>query len=110
MAKSKQPYTNGISDLFIFICLISLLVACSSCAVTKKDCRGVKHYKQSGGFYMQHECPECGQTDCIYKEIEDNVKGEGTDGEIEQAIQDVCKSRNISDTVTIGLLRENYYL
>ena len=59
---------------------------------------------------MQQECPECGQTDCIYKEIEDSVKGEGPDSEIEQAIQDVCKSRNINDKTTIDLLRANYYL
>lgn len=23
-----------------------------SCAATKRDCHGVKHYKQKGGFYM----------------------------------------------------------
>lgn len=110
MSKTKQPYSNAISDLFIFIVIISFLAACTSCAATKRDCRGVKHYKQKGGFYMQSECPECGLNDCIYKEIEDNVKGEGSDIEIEQAIKDVCKSRNISDSVTIDLLRANYYL
>lgn len=24
----------------------------SSCAASKRDCQGVKHYKQKGGFYM----------------------------------------------------------
>jgi hypothetical protein len=24
----------------------------SSCAATKRDCQGVKHYKQKGGFYL----------------------------------------------------------
>lgn len=37
------------------LCLSILAVvafAFSSCAATKKDCKGVKHYKQPGGFYM----------------------------------------------------------
>lgn len=50
--QKKQPYTNVISDLFIFILLISFLVACTSCATYKKDCRGVRHEKQKGGFYL----------------------------------------------------------
>lgn len=38
--------------------LVSLALAAtvmfmfSSCAATKRDCQGVKHYKQKGGFYM----------------------------------------------------------
>ncbi|MFZ9387157.1 MAG: hypothetical protein ACO25B_04690 [Chitinophagaceae bacterium] len=24
----------------------------SSCSATKRDCQGVKHYKQKGGFYL----------------------------------------------------------
>lgn len=55
-------------------------------------------------------CNDCWEMNCIYQEINDSVKGEGSDIEIEQAIQDVCKSRNISDTVTIDLLRAEYYL
>lgn len=38
----------------LFLCLaLAAMVggAFSSCAV-KKDCQGVKHYKQKGGFYM----------------------------------------------------------
>jgi hypothetical protein len=26
--------------------------AFSSCAATKRDCQGNKHYKQKGGFYL----------------------------------------------------------
>ena len=36
--------------IIIIACILSLLFA--SCSVTKRDCRGVKHYKQSGGFYL----------------------------------------------------------
>jgi hypothetical protein len=39
----------------LLLCLAAgALVTCmmSSCAATKRDCQGVKHYKQKGGFYM----------------------------------------------------------
>lgn len=39
----------------VIIFLVTGIIAMSllsSCAATKRDCRGVKHYKQSGGFYM----------------------------------------------------------
>ena len=29
-----------------------VLMMLSSCAATKRDCTGVKHYKQKGGFYL----------------------------------------------------------
>jgi hypothetical protein len=29
-----------------------VLFMLSSCASTKKDCHGVKHYKHKGGFYI----------------------------------------------------------
>jgi hypothetical protein len=29
-----------------------VVVMLSSCAATKKDCQGVKHYKHKGGFYI----------------------------------------------------------
>lgn len=48
----KKGYNDSVSNWFIIIALISLIVACTSCATTKTDCRGVKHYKQSGGFYL----------------------------------------------------------
>src|SRR5688572_25430549 len=108
----QQPYNNRISNYFLLLVFISLIIAFSSCAATKRDCRGVKHYKQSGGFYLYNKpaCKDCGETNCIYEQINNAVEGEGTDSEIEQAIQDVCKSRNITDENTIDLLRANYYL
>ena len=39
----------------IFLCFIAISVVVStlsSCAATKKDCHGVKHYKHKGGFYI----------------------------------------------------------
>lgn len=39
----------------LMLCLLAATVltfVLSSCAATKKDCQGVKHYKQKGGFYM----------------------------------------------------------
>lgn len=56
------------------------------------------------------KCPDCGETNCIYQQINNSVKGEGTDQEIDQAIQSVCKERGIIDPKTIDLLRANYYL
>jgi hypothetical protein len=54
-------------------------------------------------------CPDCGETNCIYEDI-DTISGEGTDSEIEAAIQAVCKERGITDPKIIDLLRANYYL
>ncbi len=34
----------------VAIALLSLIV--SSCASTKRDCQGVKHYKQKNGIYL----------------------------------------------------------
>jgi hypothetical protein len=51
MNKRQKGYTSRTSTWFIIILIISLFAVLSSCAV-KKDCRGVKHYKQSGGFYL----------------------------------------------------------
>lgn len=56
------------------------------------------------------KCPDCGETNCIYEQINGSVKGEGTDQEIESAIYEVCKERKITDPKTIDLLRANYYL
>jgi hypothetical protein len=38
----------------LFIIAIGAFVALtfSSCAASKRDCQGVRHYKQKGGFYM----------------------------------------------------------
>jgi hypothetical protein len=38
-----------------FVCLLAgAVMTCllSSCAATKRDCNGVKHVKQKGGFYL----------------------------------------------------------
>jgi hypothetical protein len=39
---------------FLFCIAIAALVAFSfsSCAASKRDCQGVRHYKTKGGFYM----------------------------------------------------------
>lgn len=49
-------------------------------------------------------CPDCGETNCIYQEINNSVNGEG-DQDIEDAIQKVCKGRGIKDSATIELIR-----
>jgi hypothetical protein len=39
----------------ILLCIIAasvIAVLFSSCAASKRDCQGRKHYKQAGGFYM----------------------------------------------------------
>ncbi|HRO70844.1 MAG TPA: hypothetical protein PK951_10705 [Chitinophagaceae bacterium] len=39
----------------ILLCLFAAIVVVfmlSSCAATKRDCHGVKHYKTKGGFYI----------------------------------------------------------
>lgn len=52
MTKKKQPpYNNRLSILF-WISVIVGLMAFSSCATYKKDCRGNWHTKQRGGFYL----------------------------------------------------------
>ena len=55
-------------------------------------------------------CADCGERNCIYEQINNAVKGEGTDQEIETAIYEVCKERNITDPKTIDLIKANYYL
>jgi hypothetical protein len=39
----------------LFLCFVlgaMAMTTFSSCASTKRDCQGVKHTKQKGGFYM----------------------------------------------------------
>lgn len=38
--------------LFVLAVIAVVAVSFSSCAATKRDCRGVKHTKQPGGFYL----------------------------------------------------------
>lgn len=42
-----------MKKLLLCLSLAALVLSVfSSCAATKRDCQGVKHYKQKGGFYM----------------------------------------------------------
>jgi hypothetical protein len=39
----------------IILCFVAagvMLLMLSSCAATKRDCHGVKHYKHKNGFYI----------------------------------------------------------
>jgi len=39
----------------LFLCFLVgavVMFMLSSCAATKRDCQGNKHYKQKGGFYL----------------------------------------------------------
>lgn len=38
--------------LLYFSAVAVVVLLMTSCAATKRDCQGVKHYKQKGGFYM----------------------------------------------------------
>jgi hypothetical protein len=38
--------------LFVLAIAAVIAVSFSSCASMRKDCRGVKHTKQPGGFYL----------------------------------------------------------
>ena len=61
-------------------------------------------------YIKEFNCPDCGDTNCIYQQINEEVKGEGTDSEIMEAIKTVCKERGIKDSATVELLKANYYL
>jgi hypothetical protein len=62
-----------------------------------------------GLIKTQYVCPDCGEWGCIYEDI-DTRYDQGTDIEIETAIYEVCKERNITDQKTIDLIKANYYL
>jgi hypothetical protein len=34
------------------VLIVTAAALFTSCAATKRDCQGTKHYKQKGGFYM----------------------------------------------------------
>jgi len=55
-------------------------------------------------------CPDCGEDSCIYKQINEEVQGEGTDQEIYNAATRVFILRDITDSATIKLILSNYYL
>jgi hypothetical protein len=54
-------------------------------------------------------CGDCNMKGCIYEDINSRVK-DGSDLEIESAIYEVCRERGIKDSITIDLLKSNYYL
>jgi hypothetical protein len=42
-----------MKKFFLFLSAAAVVVMLlASCAATKRDCQGVKHHKQKGGFYM----------------------------------------------------------
>lgn len=50
--KTKGTLTLAGWYILLFALLTALALCTSSCSTVKKDCRGVKHYKQKGGFYL----------------------------------------------------------
>ena len=50
--KKQPPYNDSISIWILMIVFTALIMSFSSCATYKKDCRGVRHEKQKGGFYL----------------------------------------------------------
>lgn len=59
---------------------------------------------------VQKVCPDCEEVNCIYQEINDNVKGEPTDTNIYQSVMKVVNKRGIKDTAAINNILSNYYL
>lgn len=53
-------------------------------------------------------CPECGESDCIYQDIESKSKDK-TDADYYKAIMQVQKERGLTEKQTAILLNE-YYL
>lgn len=42
-----------MKKFFLYLAVVAFVAfAFSSCAATKRDCQGNKHYKQKGGFYL----------------------------------------------------------
>lgn len=54
-------------------------------------------------------CPDCSESNCIYQEINNAVKCD-SDNCIQDAVYQVCRSRNITDSSTIKNILANYYL
>jgi len=53
-------------------------------------------------------CPDCGEADCIYLDINRRVK-DGSDTDINEALIQVAKERNLTPE-QIELLAADYYL
>lgn len=59
------------------------------------------------------KCPNCGDSGCIYVQIEEEIAragGDGTDQQIYDAANRVFILRNITDSATIKNVLSNYYL
>lgn len=41
-----------MKKLLLALLTILFILSITSCSTTKKDCRGNKHYKEKGGFYL----------------------------------------------------------
>lgn len=99
------------------ILIITLIACLFSCNVKhqninrhfKSDVSNIGTTRIDGLIKTDYVCPDCGEWGCIYEDIDERYD-QGIDVDIEQAIQSVCKERNITDTKTIDLLRANYYL
>lgn len=55
--KEKARWEDYMSLILTIVVIVAFFVFCgsiSSCSTPKqmKDCRGIKHTKQSGGFYL----------------------------------------------------------
>jgi len=55
-------------------------------------------------------CDDCSEFDCIYFQINNTVEGEGSDTDIQQAIDKVIKLRGIKDSSKIKMIYQEYYL
>lgn len=62
--------------------------------------------KVDGLIKTNYVCPDCGEWGCIYEDIDTYYDGNNVD--IDEAIQEVCNDRGITDTETIDLLKANY--
>ncbi len=101
-----NPFTSFNTLHMNKILLISLLVGISLHTNVKET--GIQ-----GKIALIHtvtECPECCEHNCIYNLINETVKGEGTDQQIEDAIIHVCLKLGITDPFIIQELRNSYYL
>jgi len=55
-------------------------------------------------------CEDCKEFDCIYFQINNAVEGEGSDTDIQNAIDKVIKIRGIKDSSIIKMIYSEYYL
>jgi hypothetical protein len=92
--------------LLIAATLIISLVSCKNKSVMQSNVE--RHFKSD--ISNIKVCPDCEETNCIYQQINDSVKGEGTDQNIMDAVQKVTTLRGIKDSTTIKLILSNYYL